>query len=143
MLKIYSKLNPQKLLHIVYYRENIVNEQQELITREEIIEPNNFLQVCSLNMKKGKTFTPHQHIWKKGPEDVIAQESWCVISGEVDVSYFDTDGKFLAKVRVYPGDISVTLEGGHTYECIQDAIVYEYKTGPYTGVENDKVFLDG
>ena len=143
-MKIYSKLDPQKLLHIVYYRENIINEQQEeLFERQEIVEPNNFIQVCSLNMKRGKTFRPHQHIWKRGPGDVIAQESWCVISGEVDVSYFDTDGKFLAKARIYPGDISVTLEGGHTYECIEDAIVYEYKTGPYTGVDDDKVFLDG
>jgi hypothetical protein len=136
-MKIYSRVNPEKLLHIVYYREKIINE------REEIIEPNNTLQLSSLNLKKGKKFRPHQHIWKQGPERVIAQESWCLISGEVEVSYFDTDGKLLAKVRIYPGDVSITLEGGHTYECIEDAIVYEYKTGPYTGVDNDKVFLDG
>ena len=136
-MKIYSKLNSNKLLHIVYRRESIVNE------REEIVEPNNFIQVCSLNMKKGRTFRPHKHIWKSGPEMIIAQESWCLISGKVDVSYFDTDGEFLAKIRIYPGDISVTLEGGHTYECVEDSIVYEYKTGPYTGVENDKEFLDG
>ena len=137
MMKIYSRINPQKLLHIVYYRENIVSD------RQEIVEADNFIQLCSLNMKKGKTFRPHQHIWKPGSETVIAQESWCVISGEVDVSYYDTDGLFLAKARIRSGDVSITLEGGHTYECIEDAIVYEYKTGPYTGVENDKVFLDG
>jgi cupin fold WbuC family metalloprotein len=137
MMKIYSKTNTDRLLHIVYYKESMINE------RQEIVEPNNFIQVCALNMKKGKTFRPHQHIWKDGPDRVIAQESWCVISGLVDVSFFDIDGKFLAKVRLYPGDISVTLEGGHTYECIEESIVYEYKTGPYTGVENDKVFLDG
>jgi hypothetical protein len=136
-MKIYSRVNPEKLLHIVYYYEKIIDE------REELIESNNSLQLSSLNLKKGKTFRPHQHIWKDGPEQIIAQESWCVISGVVDVSYFDTDGRFLAKARIHPGDVSITLEGGHTYECIEDAIVYEYKTGPYTGVENDKVFLDG
>ena len=30
-----------------------------------------------------------------------------------------------------------------TYEILEEnTVVYEYKTGPYTGVENDKVFLE-
>ena len=39
------------------------------------------------------------------------------------------------------GDSSFTLEGGHTYEILEDdTLVYEYKTGPYEGQEKDKVF---
>ena len=40
---------------------------------------------------------------------------------------------------------SVLINGvsGHTYTILEDdTVVYEYKTGPYTGVENDKVFLN-
>jgi len=41
------------------------------------------------------------------------------------------------------GDASFTLEGGHTYEILEDnTIVYEYKTGPYEGQQNDKKFLN-
>jgi len=41
------------------------------------------------------------------------------------------------------GDCSVTLGGGHTYLILEDdTLVYEYKTGPYKGIENDKIFLD-
>ena len=37
----------------------------------------------------------------------------------------------------------MTFQGGHTYEILEDdTIVYEYKTGPYKGQENDKVFID-
>ena len=36
----------------------------------------------------------------------------------------------------------MTFEGGHTYTILEDeTIVYEYKTGPYKGQENDKVFI--
>ena len=41
------------------------------------------------------------------------------------------------------GDASFTLEGGHTYTILEDdTLVYEYKTGPYEGQKNDKVFID-
>ena len=41
------------------------------------------------------------------------------------------------------GDCSMTFEGGHTYTIMEDdTVVYEYKTGPYMGIENDKVFID-
>ena len=41
------------------------------------------------------------------------------------------------------GDCSMTFEGGHTYTILEDdTVVYEYKTGPYEGQANDKVFLD-
>ena len=45
-------------------------------------------------------------------------------------------------VELNQGDISLTFEGGHTYTILEDARVYEYKTGPYEGVELDKVFLN-
>ena len=40
------------------------------------------------------------------------------------------------------GDCSMTFEGGHTYEILEDdTIVYEYKTGPYFGQILDKEFI--
>jgi len=56
---------------------------------------------------------------------------------------FDIDGTLLVEEIIYPGDCSMTFEGGHNYEALEDnTVVYEYKTGPYTGVENDKVFIN-
>jgi cupin fold WbuC family metalloprotein len=93
-------------------------------------------------MDEGKTFRPHKHIWKEPSFDkMIAQESWVVIRGSVKVLFYDTDMTLLETHVLNAGDSSFTLEGGHTYEILEDdTLVYEYKTGPYEGQEKDKVF---
>ena len=137
MIKIYSKMDPNVLCHMVLRKNEIVEERTDIISAE------NFLQLSTLNMPKGKTFRPHKHIWKPGEKEVIAQESWVVIEGMVKVSFFDTDGKLLEDIILHPGDSSITLQGGHTYLSMRDNTkVYEYKTGPYKGQKLDKVFLD-
>lgn len=135
-MNIYSRLDETKLLHKVVR----LNDVQD--GRIDLIEPDNFIQCSLLKMQNGKTFRPHQHIWKERNQKVIAQESWVVIRGRVKCLFYDTDGKFLHSEILEPGDASFTLEGGHNYVSLQDdTIVYEYKTGPYEGQELDKVFL--
>ena len=137
MIRIYSKVDPKVLCHMVLRNEEIVEE------RTDIIDADNFLQLSTLNMPKGKTFRPHKHIWKPGEKECIAQESWVVIQGKVKVFFFDTDGKSLQEEFLHPGDSSITLQGGHTYLSMEDDTkVYEFKTGPYKGQKLDKVFLD-
>ena len=137
MIKIYSKVDPNVLCHMVLRKKEIVEERTDIISAE------NFLQLSTLNMSNGKTFRPHKHIWKSGEEKVIAQESWVVIQGKVKVFFFDTDGKPLQEEFLHPGDSSITLQGGHTYLSMEDETkVYEFKTGPYKGQKLDKVFLD-
>ena len=137
MEKIYSLKDPEILLHIVYRLADFKND------REDIIDDNNFLQLSSLKMKEGKTFRPHKHVFKNGPELCIAQESWAIIKGSVKVIFYDLDDTLLAKHILKPGDCSVTLQGGHNYLILEDdTLVYEYKTGPYHGQKLDKVFLN-
>ncbi len=64
-----------------------------------------------------------------------------VIRGVVIASLFDIDDSLLAEVSLQAGDLSITFYGGHTYRCAEDALVYEFKTGPYLGMERDKVFI--
>tara|TARA_R110002051_G_scaffold53592_3_gene100941 strand:- start:19 stop:438 length:420 start_codon:yes stop_codon:yes gene_type:complete len=134
--KIYSKIE-DKLLHMVYRAEDFIE------TRTELVGADQFIQCAYLKMNQGKTFKPHKHIWKEPSFDtMIAQESWVIIKGSVKVFFYDTDGVLLETHILNAGDSSFTLEGGHTYEILEDnTLVYEYKTGPYTGQENDKVFL--
>jgi len=137
MEKIYSKVDPDKLLHLVQRVGEIKEPRVDLIPEEH------FIQCSTLKMEKGKTFKPHKHIWKNRTRDVIAQESWVVIQGSVKCKFYDIDDTLIAEPILYPGDASFTLEGGHTYEILyEDTIVYEYKTGPYEGQKLDKTFLD-
>ena len=138
MNNIYSKIHPNKLLHKVVRREDLIPG------RSEVVSEDNFIQCALLNMEKGKTFRPHKHIWKNRARDVIAQESWIVVQGSVKCIFYDLDDTIIATPILYPGDASFTLEGGHTYEILEDnTLVYEYKTGPYEGQKLDKTFLDG
>jgi cupin fold WbuC family metalloprotein len=136
MKYIYSKIEPKKLLHII-------NKMDDIVDRTNVVPDYQFLQLATLRMEKGKTFKPHQHIWKTSTVDrIIAQESWIVVKGSVKVYMYDIDGTLLTTEIINQGDCSMTFEGGHTYESLEDdTVVYEYKTGPYTGIENDKVFL--
>jgi cupin fold WbuC family metalloprotein len=137
MLKIYSKIEPDKLLHIVVKKEDLTPGRTEVVSEEH------FIQCALLNMEKDKTFKPHKHIWKNRTRDVIAQESWIVIQGKVMCTFYDINDEIIATPILNPGDASFTLEGGHTYTIMEDdTLVYEYKTGPYEGQELDKEFIN-
>jgi cupin fold WbuC family metalloprotein len=138
MEKIYSKIDPNKLLHIVVRKEEITPGRQDIVPEE------NFIQCSILNMEKGKTFRPHKHIWKERTKNIIAQESWIVIQGSVKCIFYDLDDTVIDEPILYPGDASFTLEGGHNYLILEDnTLVYEYKTGPYEGQALDKTFING
>tara|TARA_R110002012_G_scaffold156060_2_gene316914 strand:+ start:280 stop:702 length:423 start_codon:yes stop_codon:yes gene_type:complete len=136
--KIYSKLETDKLLHIIHRIEHAVDTP-----RNDLIESNNFIQCSFLKLKKDSTFKPHKHIFKKRKyENQIAQESWVIIRGKVKCIFYDLDDSIIAERILYQGDASFTLLGGHNYVSLEDdTIVYEYKTGPYEGQEHDKQFI--
>ena len=108
MIKIYSRDDIEKLCHIIIKKDEINSKRKDIIPEE------NFLQLSTLNLEDGTTFKPHKHIWKDGEKKVIAQESWVVIEGEVDVTYYDVEGNVpLGNYRIGPGDCSITLHGGY------------------------------
>ena len=138
MEKIYSKIEPEKLLHMVVRKEDMTPGRQDVVSEEH------FIQCSILNMEEGKTFKPHKHIWKERTRNVIAQESWIVIQGRVQCFFYDLDDTIIETVILEVGDASFTLEGGHNYLILEnDTLVYEYKTGPYEGQALDKTFING
>lgn len=137
MEKIFSKIDKNKILHIIV-RKNEIN-----YGRVDIIPDDNFIQCSMLKMEKGKTFKPHKHIWKNRTLNLIAQESWVVIQGSVKCILYDLNDEVIATPILNVGDSSFTLLGGHNYEILEEGtIVYEYKTGPYEGQKFDKKFLN-
>jgi cupin fold WbuC family metalloprotein len=137
MEKIYSKIEPKKLLHII-------NRLSDIDSRKDIVPEDNFIQCATLKMEKGKTFPPHKHITKDRyyPKQ-IAQESWVVIKGKVKCKLYDINDQLIAEPILKEGDASFTLYGGHTYEILEEnTVVYEYKTGPYEGQKLDKEFIN-
>lgn len=137
MKVIKSKLKKNKILHIVYRRTDFNK-------RQDIINSDNFIQLASIVLKKNQTFQAHKHFWKKiNYKKTIAQESWVVIRGKVKVLFYDTNNKLLYQTILNKGDCSITLEGGHNYISLtNNTQVYEFKSGPYYGQTNDKIFIN-
>jgi cupin fold WbuC family metalloprotein len=135
MRKIYSKVNPEILLHVVNKKEDITPERQDLSPDKE------YLQVSCFKLEKGKKFKPHKHLENIRTTD-LTQESWIIIQGSVKAILYDIDDTIIEEVILNTGDCSITFRGGHNYESLEeDSIVYEYKMGPYQGVEKDKVSI--
>jgi len=133
--KILSSVEPGRLLHFVH-------RKSEFGARAELIDATQVLQLSSQSIPSGKEFRPHRHIPKKVDIfDITAQESWVVITGVVEVSYFDLNDTLIERRLLSEGDLSVTLAGGHGYRIIEEAMIYEFKTGPYLGVESDNTFI--
>ena len=135
-MNIYSKIEPTRVLHII-------NRKRDINTgRVDIVEPDQFIQCASIRQPNAVTFKPHRHILQTRAGAYIPQESWVVITGLVQVTLYDIDDTILHTDVLEPGDVSITLEGGHNYFFMaEDSIVYEFKTGPYRGQENDKTFI--
>lgn len=133
--QIRSRITDQ-LLHLVGRRASIQKGRANLIHDDQ------FLQCASLRVDKNTSFRAHKHI-DCLRSITITQESWVVISGSVLATFYDFDGTELETVTLLPGDISITLLGGHSYVIASDdTLVYEFKTGPYLGPERDKVYFD-
>ena len=137
--EIKSKTTSEVLHYVIHY----LDEKYD-ISREDVIEPENFLQLSLLNYDKGRTFIPHKHVRKKISGTTIAQESWVVLRGSVKAIFYDIDDTVIAERKLDRLDISITLNGGHNYEILEDnTLVYEFKSGPYLGQEKDKKFING
>ena len=145
MKYFYSKIDPNILLHAVVNLENIDSENYTKygdIKRIEIAPPEQFLQVSLLNFNKGPVTKAHKHIWKTSPEKTITQESMVVIKGRVKFIMYDLNDEILDEINIDSGDMTLTFQGGHTYEALEDdTVVYEYKTGPYYGQQRDKEWI--
>lgn len=135
-MRIQSRVKPDQLLHIIIRKQDIIEQRTNEINESE------FLQLATMRLPPGTTFRPHYHLYIDTPRNFrIAQESWVVIQGNVEVTYYDLDNREIHKDILSAGDCSVTLYGGHNYRAMDEAVVYEFKTGPYEGAETDKDFI--
>lgn len=92
MEKIYSKVEPNLLLHMVF---RIAESPRD---RQELIDANNFLQCCVINMTEGRTFRPHRHIYKKVTYDKMkSQQSMTVLRGSIEYIFYDIDDTELCR----------------------------------------------
>ena len=140
MKRIYSKIEPEKLLHFVYTKKDL--DSQEVrgynISPEEMA-----LQVRTIHSKNLDLFPGHNHPSQKR-KTKRTQESLIIVEGSIEATYFDIDNTELGKIILKSGDCFITFEGGHKFQVLeQPTMMYEHKNGPYNGVKKDKKMIRG
>jgi hypothetical protein len=113
------------------------------LNRIDFSDPKEFLQGAIIEMPANHSFRAHVHLERERSfSNLRAQESWVVLMGQVEVDYFTELGAFIGTEVLTAGDITITFLGGHGYRTLtSDALVYEFKSGPYEGLEIDKRFI--
>lgn len=133
MDKIFSRANPEILLHIIHQKGDFSEPRFNLSTEEE------YIQARTILFSKDEEVPAHKHleIDKVGK---LTQEVLIIIEGELEASYYDIDNSFIKKIVLKEGDCAVTFRGGHSFKALtNNTKLYEVKNGPYYGKEKDKV----
>ncbi len=137
MNKIYSKLEPEKLLHVICRREEINSRREEFASPEEVI------QAATIMLKKDEEVPAHTHLENIRTTNVT-QEFVCVIEGELRADFYDTDNSLITTAVLKEGDCFVSYGGGHGIKSLKENTkLYEIKNGPYLGKEKDKKGIVG
>jgi len=135
MINYYSKVNPQKIILTMIKKEDVTKNRQNLTPDSE------FLQVGAKRTFTGDFFRPHKHL-PCDKKATITQEAWVILNGKAKGVFYDIDDSYLCSIVLKDGDCVVIYNGGHSLEILEDnTLLYEFKNGPYFGVEKDKVFL--
>jgi len=136
MLKVYSAVEKDTILFSLIRQSEIIAQRQDIAPDEE------FLQVGAKKINAGEYFRPHRHLPCHKIIDTT-QEAWVILNGQVQGIFYDLDDTKVSEITLNSGDCIVIFRGGHALRCLtDDTILYEFKTGPYYGVEQDKAFLE-
>jgi|TARA_R110001583_G_scaffold16196_6_gene65770 cupin fold WbuC family metalloprotein len=135
MVNVYSRIDPKVLLFVINRGEEIG------VNRADLSPDDQYLQCAAKKLTKGTTFAPHRHNEMIRTTD-ITQEAWVFLSGRVAARFWDTDDKLIYETELGAGDAAIVFRGGHSFEVLEEnTILYEFKTGPYYGVEKDKTYI--
>ena len=97
-----------------------------------------FQQVGMWGYNKGWKSKPHIHLIKSR-EVLRTQEVLYVKEGKLKADIYTEKEHFLRSLELSKGDIIVLLNGGHSYEILENNTkVLEIKNGPYLGPNEDR-----
>jgi hypothetical protein len=132
MERYYSKIQEEKLIFTLLRVNDICERRIDLSPDHEL------LQVCGRKMNKDMFVSPHRHL-EIIRNTNITQEAWILLKGRVEAKFYDLDNSYLCTRTINAGDVVVFYRGGHGLKVLEDdTLFYEFKNGPYHGIESDK-----
>ena len=135
MRKLYSNVDASVLLYVINRQEEINCQRQDLSPATE------YLQVSCKVLKEGDKFRPHKHLHIER-KTLTTHESWVILKGVIKATFYDIDDSVYSEEIMSSGDCAISFSAGHSFEVLEDdTMLYEFKNGPYYGVEKDKEFI--
>jgi len=100
------------------------------------------LQVASILSCDNRTFRAHRHKYR--PRSVgYTEEAIYLIQGKLSTTLRDDNKQIVLATTLLPGDLLITHRGYHEYKVLEEGTHFlEFKNGPFTNVEDDKIYLD-
>ena len=136
MEHVYSVVDPDLMLCVINRGDDIGTQRADLSPQDQ------YLQCATKKLTKGTTFAPHKHNELIRTTN-ITQEAWVFLRGRVAAKFWDIDDRLIYETELGEGDAAIVFRGGHSFEVLEeDTILYEFKTGPYYGVEKDKTYIE-
>ena len=133
MEKIFSKIDPKILLHIIHGKKDFLGPMYGLSSEDQ------YLQALCFMFPKDKEVFAHKHL-EIDRVGGITQEAIIVVEGLLEATYYDLDGSQIKKIILKENDCTVTFRGGHSFKSLtENTKFYEIKNGPYQGNEKDKI----
>ncbi|MBL7161903.1 MAG: hypothetical protein ISS57_04795 [Anaerolineales bacterium] len=99
------------------------------------------MQVGHVVYPKGGRIVPHKHIPLER-NIVGTAETLMVRQGKVEVELFDDAENLLVRTVLVEGDVILLLGGAHGFRMLEDAVLFEIKQGPYTGLREKEHIHD-
>ena len=136
MIHVHSAAAPGTLLPVIHRGDEIG------VNRAALSPDDQYLQCATKKLSKGTTFAHHRHNEIIRTTD-ITQEAWVFLKGRVAARFWDIDDQLIYETELGEGDAAIVFRGGHSFEVLEEGtILYEFKTGPYFGVEKDKTYIE-
>lgn len=136
MIHVYSAVEPDLMLCVINRGDEIGSNRADLSPQDQ------YLQCATKKLTKGTTFAPHKHNELIRTTN-ITQEAWVFLKGRVAARFWDINDQLIYETELGEGDAAIVFRGGHSFEVLEeDTILYEFKTGPYYGVEKDKTYIE-
>jgi len=129
--------------------EKIVWEAEALayVIRAQLSpEQTKFLTPDDFNFQLGFVVYPaggevQRHLHKKLERHIVGTAEVIMIkAGHCEIDIYNGDRQLVATRELGPGDIVLTVNGGHGFRMQEDTVLLEVKQGPYTGVDEKERF---
>lgn len=94
-------------------------------------EDGDSLQIGRHKRQKSEIISPHRHVPVKVEQRGASQEVLYIEYGRVKITFFGDDNRSIEQKELVAGDLILLIQGGHSFEFLDETEMIEIKQGPY------------